>query len=374
MFLTRWAIIPLLVLFLSVQNFLCMIRSSLSLSIALSLSSSFGYSQNLVLNPSFEAGGVCDGTTERIETVNNWSPISGQPSYINTQCPLSKDAKSFVLGMRLPAASHGDVHTIQKFDREAEAQQGQLSQPLEAGASYIVSVRVRLPIQFCQEPINEVGVAFNTEPFKVTEDRRVLTETALGLTTNTNTPISAQYRWEEVSALYIAKGGERYLAIGNFANNNAGVFENRAEKACTYLFIDAVAVRPFKAVALPYYSANGIKLQERTLLKGVDFSPQSLVLSPEAKTALLPLVEHLQEHETARATLSVYMNNNLDATESLTLSKARATSIEHYLLDKGIPKERFEVVGLGDSQAIALNNTEEGRRKNERVEVVFTAL
>ncbi|HHH52505.1 MAG TPA: tetratricopeptide repeat protein [Bacteroidetes bacterium] len=51
------------------------------------------------------------------------------------------------------------------------------------------------------------------------------------------------------------------------------------------------------------------------------------------------------------------------------LSIARARSIYNYIISKGIDKNRLEYTGKGESAPLYDNSTEEGRRKNRRVEL-----
>lgn len=53
------------------------------------------------------------------------------------------------------------------------------------------------------------------------------------------------------------------------------------------------------------------------------------------------------------------------------LSTARATSVLHYLVAKGVSPERLAAIGYGEYRPVASNETKEGRRKNRRVEVVI---
>lgn len=50
------------------------------------------------------------------------------------------------------------------------------------------------------------------------------------------------------------------------------------------------------------------------------------------------------------------------------LSERRARSVVRYLIAKGIPGERLEAVGFGESRPIASNDTAQGRAKNRRTE------
>jgi chemotaxis protein MotB len=54
------------------------------------------------------------------------------------------------------------------------------------------------------------------------------------------------------------------------------------------------------------------------------------------------------------------------------LSKARAAEIVRYLIEKGgMDSAKLSAVGYGASRPVASNGTEEGRKKNRRIEVVL---
>jgi len=56
---------------------------------------------------------------------------------------------------------------------------------------------------------------------------------------------------------------------------------------------------------------------------------------------------------------------------NLTLSNSRAKAVVEYLIKKGVPTEQLTYQGLGESEPIASNEKEEGRRLNRRVEFVI---
>ncbi len=57
---------------------------------------------------------------------------------------------------------------------------------------------------------------------------------------------------------------------------------------------------------------------------------------------------------------------------NLDLSSARAVSVAHELIaDGGVDSSRFTVVGYGDTRPLRPNDSEEGRAKNRRVDVVI---
>jgi OmpA-OmpF porin, OOP family len=53
------------------------------------------------------------------------------------------------------------------------------------------------------------------------------------------------------------------------------------------------------------------------------------------------------------------------------LSESRAKSVVSYLVAAGVPAARLKFKGYGDSRPAASNDTEEGRAKNRRIELVI---
>jgi len=59
-----------------------------------------------------------------------------------------------------------------------------------------------------------------------------------------------------------------------------------------------------------------------------------------------------------------------DAAMNMELSRQRAQSVAEHLATRGIKRSKIEVVGRGESEPIASNDTPEGRANNRRVEIV----
>jgi len=66
-----------------------------------------------------------------------------------------------------------------------------------------------------------------------------------------------------------------------------------------------------------------------------------------------------------------HTDNVGSAANNKTLSEQRATAVLNYLVERGVDKKRLKAVGYGLTKPIADNNTEEGRAKNRRVELVI---
>lgn len=88
-----------------------------------------------------------------------------------------------------------------------------------------------------------------------------------------------------------------------------------------------------------------------------------------SKFELDKLAGLMKENPTAKVTITGHTDNVGNADKNLLLSEQRAVAVKEYLLSKGIPKENINTKGLGSQKPIADNTTEDGKRKNRRIEI-----
>jgi len=84
------------------------------------------------------------------------------------------------------------------------------------------------------------------------------------------------------------------------------------------------------------------------------------------------LAQLLATHQSLRAAISGHTDNTGNASYNQKLSYDRAAAVADYLISNNISPDRISYVGLGSARPIAENNTEEGRRKNRRVEILLS--
>ncbi|OGQ96785.1 MAG: hypothetical protein A2521_16580 [Deltaproteobacteria bacterium RIFOXYD12_FULL_57_12] len=82
-------------------------------------------------------------------------------------------------------------------------------------------------------------------------------------------------------------------------------------------------------------------------------------------------VVFLKGREGIRIEISGHTDATGPAPQNLELSTKRAQSVAEYLIGNGIAPERVTVKGYGAERPVADNATEEGKRKNRRVEIQF---
>jgi len=83
------------------------------------------------------------------------------------------------------------------------------------------------------------------------------------------------------------------------------------------------------------------------------------------------LAEFLNENPEVKIRLEGHTDNLGDPQLNKELSMNRAGQIRNLLIERGIEFERIRVSGWGGSRPVASNQTEEGRNKNRRVEMVI---
>jgi len=106
-----------------------------------------------------------------------------------------------------------------------------------------------------------------------------------------------------------------------------------------------------------------------TMSSGILFDFNSYALKPEALRVLDEVVRYIENTPYKKLIVEGHTDNSGSAEYNLELSKKRAQTVANYLVEKGIPLDRIEVLGYGESRPKYPNTTEEGRAKNRRVEI-----
>ncbi|MCH2045537.1 MAG: OmpA family protein, partial [Saprospiraceae bacterium] len=332
---------------------------------------SFG--QNLVKNPSFEEGQQCSETnkgTIQLEGVADWSAVAGSPTFWSYACYMSKEEKAYIQRIDMPPASEGDAFAGIGLDVQGDYLQGSLKKTLEKDKKYLVKMRVRFSGEMCNTPIRDLGLLFSDKPLEKTKKHRKIDDHALILQNNQQEEISARYEWETIHAIYIAKGNESHLAIGSFANNNKDVFEGRSQKECSYLFLDAISIEEFKTIQLPVFeSTTNLVPKQRYILEGLRFNLGTPDLKDIKHKDLDSLALFLKTNPDVQLEVSAHTDDTNDEAMNFVFTKYQAQSIRDYLVKKGARMVQITPVGKGSSMNIALNTTEKGRLRNNRIEI-----
>ncbi|MEN8116831.1 MAG: OmpA family protein [Bacteroidota bacterium] len=115
---------------------------------------------------------------------------------------------------------------------------------------------------------------------------------------------------------------------------------------------------------------EGIKI---TFDSGILFGFDSYTLNSQSETNLGKLALTLNKYEDTEILIEGHTDNVGDDSYNEQLSEKRANSVSEFLGLEEVAKERLITTAYGESQPVAENSTEEGRRLNRRVEVAIYA-
>jgi outer membrane protein OmpA-like peptidoglycan-associated protein len=108
----------------------------------------------------------------------------------------------------------------------------------------------------------------------------------------------------------------------------------------------------------------------RTIVQGLYFDTASATIKPESERALTEMVKLLN----GSPALKVYVVGHTDSVGSLDsnlkLSSDRAASVVKAIAARGVATQRLKSAGVGPYSPVASNDTDGGKAKNRRVELV----
>ncbi|MDJ0871465.1 MAG: OmpA family protein [Gammaproteobacteria bacterium] len=109
----------------------------------------------------------------------------------------------------------------------------------------------------------------------------------------------------------------------------------------------------------------------KEVLRGVTFIVGSATLTEEAKATLNVVANRLLRQPTT-VEVQGHTSDTGNFDFNMRLSEQRAKSVRSYLISRGVSGDSITVRGFGPTKPIASNDTAEGRRANQRVELLYT--
>jgi len=346
-------------------------------------------SQNLVINPSFEDKEFCpsDFTMQIITSLKNWKQVGdGTPDYFHS-CSKRVGVPNNIFGQqdaRTGEAYVGMGTFLNNNGRYREYLFSKLMRPLNAGELVCITLYYSAA-ENCQFVHDGFGVALSkfilsqpgTKPIKVK---------ALAMSNPNFNMLDETNGWSELSMHYIAEGGEQFITIGNFKEDNELKLIRRTQdpkipayKEYSYIYVDDVSVVPIKEKkecscmneqleAIAVDPPLELSEYDEIRLDAVHFNFDEFTLTDSAIHQLNEVFAIMKRNKAIYMEISGHTDSIGGMEYNQMLSQQRAQNVIDYLSRKGIPAERFYEVALGSSQPIANNGTEQGRAVNRRVE------
>ncbi len=147
------------------------------------------------------------------------------------------------------------------------------------------------------------------------------------------------------------------------------------DKSRTVVFVRVVESKPMETDKVKIVKADEMKTAidgaGRVELYGIQFDFDQATIKPESKPTLDQIAKLLADSPALRLQIVGHTDGKGAEGYNLDLSKRRAASVVAELVrGYGVDGGRLSSEGLGMSQPIASNDTDEGRAKNRRVELV----
>ncbi len=132
--------------------------------------------------------------------------------------------------------------------------------------------------------------------------------------------------------------------------------------------------KTFEAFKLSDFSpitvTNNSNVIDISVADDILFNHDSFELSKDAKYTLSEIKRVILDKTTVKKIIiNGHTDNVGDEKYNLKLSLNRANAVKNYLISNGLSLEFIECNGLGESVPVALNDIEENKRKNRRIEI-----
>jgi hypothetical protein len=207
----------------------------------------FARAQNLVPNPSFEEYHECPSFHSMFHTIDHWTaPNRATTDYLN-KCSIGNvvSIPNNYFGNQ-PARTgnaYAGIHPYETGYNYREYVQVQLIQPLQAGETYHVEFYVSLSSVF-NTSISNLGAYLSVDA--PSSDDYSLLNNVVGSPQIRNPAgnlLTDTLNWTKIRGVYKAKGGEQFITIGNFDDDDhTELLASPTSPTLSYYYIDDVSV------------------------------------------------------------------------------------------------------------------------------------
>jgi hypothetical protein len=337
---------------------------------------------NLVVNPSFEERSVpfpknTATIIDSIEEFVGWSsPTIGRAEVYSTGKNGWIEDNTGIRGQRdFKALSGQNVAKIEPYGFVISAKkkkqyenrsylQGELTEPLEIGQKYYIGFRSH----FHCLATNNIGMAFSTQSVQSdTVARLMLTSKVLLKEVNN---YNTEKIWIFSVDSFIADKAYRFCIIGNFFRNDSTGLGGSKDFGHYIGFVDDVFVIKAKSAVMPPRPVPPPKKPAPLpkVLNKVQFTYNSADFEPSSLPQLDSAVVVLKNYPTLEILIKGHTSSEGEADYNQKLSERRAEAVKNYLIQHGIDAKRLTSKGFGKSQLLMIDDSEEHKRMNRRIE------
>jgi OOP family OmpA-OmpF porin len=168
-----------------------------------------------------------------------------------------------------------------------------------------------------------------------------------------------------ISTITIGSSG----SLSDLADDSCGAaadFNNVKTAAGMTDFVEKVFLVKKPTMSKP--TPPPVVKEEIIILNSIMFDFDSSVIKPEFAVVLEETAKILQQKAGKKVAIEGHTCSMGTSEYNQGLSERRAVAVKNFMITKGVDASRLTSKGAGEQQPIAENTTEEGRKRNRRVE------
>ncbi len=325
--------------------------------------------KNLIPNPSFEER---KSKGSDIKAAIPWKGVGTVDYYTK---PDKRDISKF------KGARTGTSYAGLRFQADyKEYMHIKLLETMEKGEVYHFKMYIRvLEAENVTVTVKQLGAFFSAEEFRIGME---FNEEGL-VDTTYNKGIAGTLNWILIQGDYTASGNEKYMIIGNFRTKMKDDFVKKNKWSLfafqeAYYYIDDLSLsKKNPEDDSPQFDNEGAEVNwlphafhagKTFEIKNLFFEKGTSILTSTSNKALDELAKALMDNPSVAIQLNGHMDKFGDEIAEKQISKERAKAVYDYLKAKGVTNQMI-FKGMGSTQPIAPNDSEEYKAKNRRVEV-----
>lgn len=357
--------------------------------------------KNLVKNPGFEATTGKFKRNGNIAMAKEWKAptLANADLYsVTSKDPLTQTKNLY--GKEDPQEGNNFVGMLMfSFGDKAPRTyiSSELIGPLKDGVQYCVSFDISLADNSLYA-ITNIGAYLHKREMAA-DNKGNLTEGIADVVKHPKNKIITQsFGWEKVCNVFTAKGGEKYITIGNFNSSKDTKFEKRkkgkgvteAQQPYGYYYIDNIRVFQLDSIqecqcdvekkekanvvySEEFGSNKEFTPEEKVAQNKVHFDNMSSIIKEDNIDHLNKIIEVLNAHPELKLEVIAHCDKSEyakievdDRAKDLTPNRAKA--VVDFLVKAGIAKERITTTVKNDQEPMSSDLSELGMAKNRRVE------
>lgn len=325
--------------------------------------------QNLVPNPGFELFFDYPTSYGQLDRTKNWmSGNTGTPEYYRSD-------SEFKGGGSESGKGHSGLILFGDYPKAVEYLVVKLTDSLITDSQYCLSFSVKAEESFVY--IDQIGMHLSSDNLKLRMWAPIHLKPILS--SKYGEPIIPQLGWQKVSGEYLAKGGEKFVTIGNFQIPDKHVlfvdeYVMRERGWNSYYYIDNVWVfKKDSEMGCQVYlqkdliAKSLIKKELKTISLYFDFDKYNLPVEELQK--LNEWKSQINFSDLAFITLDGFTDSKGNSVYNDSLSKQRVISVLNEMKSSHDEPSLYKINYFGELKPVSSNDIDSGRALNRRVEV-----